>query len=288
MNMQSEAASDPRQKHPRLEQFLGWAVHAYTALGLLCAAGIAVAIVEGSPSAFRWAFVLMLTATAIDATDGTFARAVRIKEVVPSFDGRRLDDIIDFLTYAALPLLLLWRARILPEGQEGWLLLPLIASAYGFCQVSAKTDDGYFLGFPSYWNVVALYLYLLQIYVVPLPGWLSVGLVVGLAVLTFVPTRYLYPSRGGRLNMVTSVFGILWGALLVWLLYQLPGEPSAESQGNQTRWVIVLSLLFPLYYLGLSWAISVRIWHKHRSSHDERYACLEVNGRQAESLPARQ
>ena len=108
----------------------------------------------------------MAAATIVDSTDGTLARIVRIKEVVPGFDGRRLDDIVDFLNYTFLPLLLIWRAEILPSGQEAWLFLPLLASVYGFCQVQAKTDDGYFLGFPSLWNLVALYLYVL-----PLPGY---------------------------------------------------------------------------------------------------------------------
>ena len=103
----------------------------------------------------------------VDATDGTLARLVRIKKAVPSFDGRRLDDLIDFQTYTCLPLLLIWSAGLLPPGQEAWLLFPLAASAYGFCQVQAKTDDGYFLGFPSLWNVVAMYLYVL-----PLDPWL--------------------------------------------------------------------------------------------------------------------
>ena len=246
----------------RLRHFLGWCVHFYTALGLVCAAGIAVAIVEGGPAAFRWAFVLMLVATFIDATDGTFARAVRIKEAVPNFDGRRLDDIIDFLTYTALPLLLVWRAGILPDGQAAWLLLPLLASAYGFCQVSAKTDDGYFLGFPSYWNLIALYLYLLHSYVFPLPGWLSVGIVTGFALLTFLPTRYLYPSQRGRLNMLTNVFGGLWALLLAWVLYRLPVDGSDADEA--TRWLIVFSLLFPVYYLVVSWAVSVRLWQRRR------------------------
>src|SRR5438045_3666244 len=157
-----KAASPPRERRApgSLQRLLGWCVHGYTALGLVAAGTIAVLLVQGGPGAFRWSFLLMVAATVVDATDGTLARRVRIKEAVPSFDGRRLDDIIDFLTYTALPLLLVWRAGILPAGQEAWLLLPLFASAYGFCQVSAKTDDGYFLGFPSYWNLVALYLYL--------------------------------------------------------------------------------------------------------------------------------
>jgi phosphatidylcholine synthase len=261
--MKSEAqAETARRIRPPWRRFLGWCVHFYTALGLVCAAGIAVAVFEGTPAAFRWAFVLMLIATLIDATDGTLARAVRIKEAVPSFDGRRLDDIIDFLTYTALPLLLVWRARILPNGHEAWLLLPLLASAYGFCQVSAKTDDGYFLGFPSYWNLVALYLYLLHFYVVPLPGWFSVGVVVGLALLTFVPTRYLYPSQKGRLNLLTNVFGVAWAVMLAWVLYRLPVDGSEADEA--TCWLIVFSLLFPVYYLVVSWAISVRLWRRRR------------------------
>jgi phosphatidylcholine synthase len=261
------AVSGVRRRRSPLRQFLGWCVHFYTALGLVCAAGIAVAIVEDGPAAFRWAFVLMLVATLIDATDGTLARAVRIRDAVPSFDGRRLDDIIDFMTYTALPLLLVWRARILPDGLEVWLLWPLLASAYGFCQVSAKTEDGYFLGFPSYWNLVALYLYLLHYYIAPLPGWLSVGLIAGLALLTFVPTRYLYPSQKGRINTITNALGVVWCAMLVWILYRLPVHRTTSGQLDAdeiTRWLIVLSLFFPLYYLTISWAVSVRLWQRRR------------------------
>jgi phosphatidylcholine synthase len=246
-------------KRGRLRTFLGWCVHFYTALGLVCAAAIAVAIVKDTPASYRRAFVLMLIATAIDATDGTLARAVRIKEAVPSFDGRRLDDIIDFLTYTALPLLLIWRARLLPAEQEFWLLLPLLASAYGFCQVSIKTEDGFFLGFPSYWNLIAFYLYMLDFYIAPLPTGLVIGVLAGFALLTFVPSRYLYPSQKGRLNLVTNVFGVLWAGLLALVLYRVPSKPPADEV---TRWLIIASLAFPLYYLVVSWAISVRIWRR--------------------------
>jgi phosphatidylcholine synthase len=116
-----------------LRVFLGWCVHFYTGLGAVAAGLIAVSLVHGGPAEFRWSFMLMLIATIIDSSDGTLARAVHIKEVIPSFDGRRLDDIIDFLTYTFLPLLLIWRAEILPAGFEPVLFLPLMASAYGFC-----------------------------------------------------------------------------------------------------------------------------------------------------------
>jgi phosphatidylcholine synthase len=231
---------------------LAWCVHLYTGLGLLAAAGMAVLIVRGGDGAFRDAFVLMVAATLIDATDGTLARRFRVKSVLPGFEGRRLDDLIDFLTFTSLPLLLVWRAELLPRGWEPSLLLAFVASAYGFSQAEAKTPDGYFLGFPSYWNIVAFYLYTLR----PMPGWLSVTLVVVPALLTFVPSRYLYPSQHGRLNMLTNVLGLPWLGLLLAVLWYWP------SDRDRAWWLALVSLYYPVYYLLLSWGISVILWRE--------------------------
>jgi phosphatidylcholine synthase len=236
---------------------LAWCVHFYTALGLVVAAGIAVLIVQGEDHSFRWCFALMFVATLIDASDGALARAVHIKEVLPGFDGRRLDDLIDFLTFTALPLFLIWRAQLLPTGWDFVLLIALLASAYGFCQASAKTDDGYFLGFPSYWNLVAFYVYLL-----PMPGWLAVSLIVLLALLTFLPSRYLYPSQRGRLNQFTNLLGACWALLLIAILYLLVfGQERANSW---LRSLTFISLYFPIYYMLASWIISWKLWRKKR------------------------
>ncbi len=202
--------------HDPVLRFLAWGVHIYTALGLVLAAAIGVLLVEGGFDAYRWSFVLMMIATLIDATDGTLARRVRVKKVLPQFDGRKLDDLIDFQTYTTLPLLLIWRAELLPEGMQAWLLLPLLASVYGFSQVEAKTDDGYFLGFPSLWNVIAFYLYVLH-----LPGWAALGIIVAFSFLTFVPSRYLYPTQPGRLNVVSNVLGAVWACLLIVILWRM-------------------------------------------------------------------
>lgn len=231
---------------------LAWAVHFYTALGLVVAALIAVLVVNGGAESFRWAFVAMFVATFIDATDGTLARLIKIKEVLPGFDGRRLDDIVDFQTYTSLPLLLLWRAAVLPAGTEWCLLVPLLASAYGFCQVKAKTDDGYFLGFPSYWNLVAFYLYVLH----P-PGWVSITTLLGLAALTFVPLRYLYPSQGGKLNLLTNILGAVWAVMLVMILIRMPADIQVV---DGARSLALLSLFFPSFYMVASWIVSLNVW----------------------------
>ena len=228
---------------------LAWLVHLYTAMGLVCAAGIAVLIVRGGDDSFRKAFALMLLATAIDATDGWLARKARVKEVLPHFSGRALDDVIDFQTYAALPLLLLWRADVLPGAMAWLLVLPLLASAYGFAQVNVKTDDGFFLGFPSYWNIVAFYLYFLQ----P-PVWVSAALIVTLVVLTFVPTPYIYATQGGPFAKTINAGAVVWCAVILWIL----AGPVADL-----RSLALASMIYPAVYLILSAIITVRVRARH-------------------------
>jgi phosphatidylcholine synthase len=225
---------------PRLA---AWLVHAYTAAGLVAAAGMAVLIARGGDDSFRSAFVLMVAATAIDATDGWLARKARVKEVLPAFDGRTLDDLTDFHTYTSMPLFLIWRAHILPGALAWVLLLPLLASAYGFSRANAKTADGFFLGFPSYWNVIAFYLYLLEPRVA-----VSVGVIVTFALLTFVPARYLYLTRGGPFSTPMLVGGAIWAGLTLLLVL----GPTA-----QRKTLARASLIYPLTYLALSWMVTI-------------------------------
>lgn len=227
----------------RVRRTLAWLVHLYTALGLVCAAAMAVMVVRGDDRSMRLAFLLMIAATAIDATDGWLARRVGVSVVLPGFDGGLLDNIVDFHTYTSLPLLLLWRAGIPGGDLAPLLLLPLLASAYGFSQVDAKTKDGFFLGFPSYWNIVALYLYLLR----P-PTMVSIGVLVGLSLLTFVRTPYLYPSRGGPFARVIGIGGAIYGVLLT---VGLVGPADLRDPA------ILASLAYPSLYMALSAAVAL-------------------------------
>lgn len=187
----------------------------------------------------------MALAVAIDASDGTLARLVRIKETIPWFDGDRLEDIVDYLNYVLVPSVLMVRAELLPPPDAWWLAaIPLLASAYGFCQKEAKTADHFFLGFPSYWNIVAFYFYVLQ-----MPRWVNAFLILILSASVFVPIKYLYPSRSPVLRAPTIALGLVWGVLILALIYQLP-EPSL--------WIALASLLYPAYYLILSLCIMAR------------------------------
>jgi phosphatidylcholine synthase len=239
-------------------QARAWGVHLFTGMGLVVAALMAVLLVKGGAGAYRGVFALMVIGTLIDAVDGTLARRAHVKTVLPNFDGRKLDDITDFLTYTFLPLMLIWRAGLLPGGTEAFLLLPLLASAYGFCQVEAKTADGYFLGFPSLWNVVALYLYYLH-----LPGPIALTIVIVLALMTFVPSRYLYPTQPGRFNAFSNVLGAVWTCLLVYVIWRDPAGPTGLDA--TTRRLVLISLFHPAFYMIASWAITLNQWARRKA-----------------------
>jgi phosphatidylcholine synthase len=235
-----------------MKQIIAWLAHVYTALGLVCAAGMAVLIVRGGDASFRWAFFLMMVATAIDATDGWLARRAHVKEVLPGFDGAALDNVIDFHTYTSLPLLLLWRADLLPGGLAWLLLLPLLASGYGFSQVNIKTADGFFIGFPSYWNIVAYYLFVLQ----P-AAWVAVALIVTCSLLTFVPTLYIYSTRGAPFAKTINVGSAIWFVSLGLVLF---------GPEEHRRAVAIASLAFPIMYLALSALVTVQRTSNRRSA----------------------
>jgi phosphatidylcholine synthase len=120
----------------------------------------------------------------------------------------------------------------------------MLASAYGFCQKEAKTSDNYFLGFPSYWNIVVLYLLALRT-----PVGFNAAIVLFLAVMVFVPIKYIYPSRTAVFQRLTVTLGIVWAALVALTLYYLPEPPRA---------IVYASLFFPLYYALLSFFLSAR------------------------------
>ena len=215
---------------------LAWLVHLYTALGAVVAVFTLVLIAGGR---YREALALMGVALILDATDGTFARAARVKELIPEVDGARLDDIVDYLNYVLVPCFLLLWAEMLPAAHGWWIVcLPLLASAYGFSQTNAKTPDHHFLGFPSYWNVVAFYCFVLES-----SPWFNGVLLIVLSVMVFVPIRYLYPSRNTLLQGLTITLGVIWGVLCFVVVYFLPDPPYGLA---------VVSLFFPAYYLVLS------------------------------------
>jgi phosphatidylcholine synthase len=219
-----------------LQKAAAWSVHAYTALGAVCGFGSLLASVAQD---YRTAFLWLVAATAIDATDGVLARAADVKAHTPTFDGARLDDIVDYLTYVIAPVFLLYQAGSLPQGWGAAVgAIVLLSSAYGFASGDAKSDDYFFTGFPSYWNIVAVYLYAAE-----LSPFVNAGILLALAALVFVRIGWVYPSRTPVLRGLTTALGGIWAVMVLLIIRALPDASPA---------LVAISLFFPVYYAVLS------------------------------------
>jgi phosphatidylcholine synthase len=219
-----------------LRTIAAWGVHLLTASGAPAGVLAILAAERGNAAA---AMGWMAYTIAIDSIDGTLARAVGVKQVLPFFDGTRLDDIVDYFTYVIVPVLFVLRFDLLPPALAVPVALcPVLASAYGFCRTDAKTADHYFRGFPSYWNVVAFYAWALHL----APAATAV-LVLGLSALVFAPLKFLYPSRAPHFRAATIWLGVVWAIGMVIAVWTAPATPPA---------LLWATLLYPAYYFGLS------------------------------------
>lgn len=230
--------------YTRNHRLLAWGVHAYTALGGVL--GV-FALMFAGLHMVREAYVLLVLQMVIDATDGLMARRVRVREVLPQFDGATMDNVIDILTYAWVPFFIILQESLLPHPL--WIIPAVLAALYAYGQANMKTDDGYFIGFPTYWNVVALYLYWLR----PEPVVAVLAILLP-ALLSFIPTRYLYPSKGDTLWRTSWGLGTIWVVGVLFLLSQ--PRPALE--------LVLLSLAFPLWYLCASFIVDWQIRHGKR------------------------
>jgi phosphatidylcholine synthase len=226
---------------PRLRKLRAWSVHFYTSLGLifgLCALN-AIAVKDA-----KLAFIYLGIALFIDATDGTLARAWNVKIWTPHFDGRKLDDITDYLNYAFIPAFLAYRFELV-TGLGGMVVLcfMLLAAVYGFCQSEAKTNDGFFTGWPNFWNILIFYLFAYK-----MSPEIN-GIIIAIcAALIFVPIKYVSFSTR-QFRRITRVMALAYGIILGLIVSSLQ-EPNHA--------LLLLSLFFPVYYTFISLMLNLK------------------------------
>lgn len=234
----------------RSHRVRGYLVHAYTASGLALVALSAQSLLRGD---YRWALVFMALTIFVDATDGVLARRYHVQQTAVTLDGRRLDDIVDFLSFVFLPMLFMLETGMLREPAVAYVMAALFASAIGFSRVTAKqAEEGFFVGFPSYWNIVVGYLYVLGTSTL-----FNTVVIVSLSFMVLVPLRYMYLTQLPRHRRLQCGVAVAWGvACLIVLL--LP-------QGGIKQLFAVLSLAYPVYYTAYSVHLDVRARAARRS-----------------------
>ena len=197
---------------------IAWSVHAFTASGIVAGFLALVSVLKGDAiQAFMWLGVALF----VDGIDGSLARKARVSEYTPNFDGATLDNVIDYFTYVAVPALMVYWFNMVPVPYffhgETWSLICaatiMATSLYTFANVGMKSFDYYFVGFPAIWNVVVLYFYLLN------TGWLTnLVAIFGLAILTFIPVKFVHPLRVTHWREITIPMTVLWAAMTLALI----------------------------------------------------------------------
>ncbi|MBI3166128.1 MAG: hypothetical protein HYZ24_15705 [Chloroflexi bacterium] len=219
-----------------IRAILAYGVHLFTATGAIWGLLGIFAVFEGD---YKMMIVWMIVAMLVDGLDGGLARLADVKTHAKGVDGALLDNILDYLNYVVVPAIFMIQTDLLPASVK-WLTacLILLTSAYQFTQTDAKTDDHHFKGFPSYWNVAALYMLLMN-----LPPWVNFGFLMLFNVMVFIPVKYIYPSRNTYLKTITNILTWAYAAIGIWALLQYPNHPN---------WVAWASLIYVGYYLVLS------------------------------------
>jgi phosphatidylcholine synthase len=183
-----------------------FSVHVLTAIGAVLAL---LALRAAHAGDWQGMFVWLGIALLVDAIDGPLARLFNVKSVLPRFSGERLDLIVDYLTYVAIPAFVLTEADLLPEPfRLPAAIAILLSGLFHASDVHSKTQEGFFVGFPAVWNIVLLYLFVLG-----LPPYGALAVVACLVVLTFVPILYVHPFRVVRLRMLTGLVVLAWAVV---------------------------------------------------------------------------
>jgi phosphatidylcholine synthase len=221
-----------------VKRIMGFGVHLYTALGIVCAIFILQSIIKKD---FHAAVIWMLVSIFIDLTDGILARKARVDLHVPEIDGKRMDLLVDFLNVTFLPIYLIAEAGWLPQPSWIWISIASIASLMNYCLVKTKAhSQGFFQGFPAIYSVFALYGLSLAEHI---PQYSFAPLMLMVAMLELLPIRFLRVRDAYMFRGFLTIGGYLWFAAMGAMLLLYPKAPLELSLG---------SLLYPALYVTLS------------------------------------
>ena len=186
-------------------QARAFSVHLLTASGSFLAFLSLVAASEERWTAMFWWLGLALF---VDGIDGPIARRLEVKEILPTWSGEVLDNIIDYVTYVLIPAFALYQRGLMGEGLSFLsAAIIVVSSAIYYADTGMKTKENFFRGFPVVWNMVVFTLFVID------PGqWVSFAVVVFAGILTFTPINFLHPVRVQRLRPVNLGVTLLWCA----------------------------------------------------------------------------
>ena len=216
----------------KVNRAFAWGAHFITASGLIFGFLGLIALLNGEQSL---AFLFMGLALLVDGVDGSFARFVKVEEALPNVDGTTLDNVIDMFNYTILPVLMIYWYSMVPYSLVNiTCIMILLVSCYTFSDKKMKTSDYYFSGFSAFWNLLVLFLYILD-----LGLWFNFVSICFCGVLTFIPVKIIHPLRVRNLRNTSIAFLTVWSFCALFLV--LEKEHQSPEQIRQVVYFIWLA-----------------------------------------------
>lgn len=214
-------------------------VHFLTGSGIIFSFLALVSVIEGYK---LQTFMFLGVALIIDIIDGTLARRYKIDVIFPNIDGKTLDTIIDYINYILIPCIMLYKFNYLPQNFS--LIIPIVIlciSLYSYINIKLIDASFSYLGFPSIWNIILLYLEILSF-----NKWINLLIIIFFVFLKFVPFKVLHPMRFPKLKKtnITLLFGTIFTSLVL-----LINKLEFEFMNNLYIYFLILWLVLNSYFI---------------------------------------
>lgn len=235
-------------------QRIAWAIHIFTASGIIAGFLGLLSALDGSP---RAALLWLTVAMVIDGLDGPIARRYEISAVLPAIDGHIMDLIIDYVTTVVAPAFFIHEFGLLPKRFDLiGISLILLTALYLFSYTNIQTEDNYFNGFPAMWNLAVNAMFVLQS-----PPRVNVVIVVVMSIFTVVPVKFIHPIRVKDFRKITLPVLVIWLIAMTYLTWVMDDRTrgcssSCLSTFDRSAQAVV--------YIGAIWIIGVGVWRTFR------------------------
>ena len=214
-------------------------VHLFTGSGIIFSFFALVNIIEGNK---LQTFMFLGIALVIDIVDGTLARKYKTEIFFPNIDGKTLDTIIDYINYIFIPCIMLYKFNYL--HQNFTIILPIIIlciSLYSYTNTKLMDSSFSYVGFPSIWNIVILYLEILSF-----DQFINLLIISFFIFLKFIPFKVFHPMRYKKLKKINILllFGILFTSTIL-LLDKL----ELRLLNDSYFYFLILWIIFNSYFI---------------------------------------
>ena len=229
---------------------VAWAIHVFTASGIIAAFLSLLHALDESP---RASLLWMMVAMIIDGLDGPIARKFEVATVLPTIDGHVMDLVIDYVACVVAPAVFIHQFHLLPKWFDfAGIGLILLTSLYLFSNTNIQTEDNYFNGFPAMWNLVVNIMFVLQS-----RPTVNVIIVSVLCVVTIVPIKFIHPVRVRDFRRITLPILLVWLSSMIYLTWIVDDTTRDCFERCLPGPALAAQLAV---YVGIVWIVGVGLW----------------------------